>query len=275
MSGGIYRGIVCAHVPRMGRPEIVPEFQKGLVAGVIEMGEDIRADKPDVIIVCSTHYVSTFNWIASTVKRHKGYCVAMEAPDLLPGDYYDYKGDPELGYAIKNEITAAGFPCVENASEHYAWDYGTWVPVHYMDPDAEIPVSIVPVVLSADQNESFAAGQAVERACRKTGRRAVIAASTAFAHRLVRGPAAWPTDERKTADLKFIDMLLEGRLEEAWTWFPDYAKIVDAEMGGRSLAFMLGGLMATGAGRFETAQFGPYAQSSAAGNANVSLKVAA
>jgi 3,4-dihydroxyphenylacetate 2,3-dioxygenase len=260
MSGGIYRGIVCAHVPRMGRPEIVPEFQKGLVAGVIEMGEDIRADKPDVIIVCSTHYVSTFNWIASTVTRHKGYCVAMEAPDLLPGDYYDYKGDPELGHAIKDEITAAGFPCVENASEHYTWDYGTWVPVHYMDPDAAIPVSIVPVVLAADHQETFATGQAVERA---------------FAHRLVRGPAAWPTDERKEADLKFIDLMLEGRLDEAWAWFPEYAKIVDAEMGGRSLAFMLGGLMATGADKFETAQFGPYAQSSAAGNANVSLKVAA
>lgn len=275
MEGGIYRGIIVPHAPRMGKPELVPDFQKDIVAGIAAMGEDIRADKPDVMIVCSTHHVSTFNWIVSTVPEHKNRCVAMEAPDMISGEPYHYKGDPELGLAIKSEIEAGGFPCVENATPHYSWDYGTWVPVHYMDPEGAIPIIIVPVVQAADLKESYNVGEAIDRACRKTGRRAVFAASTALAHHLVRGPAEWPTEERRAADRVFIDSLLKGEIEAAWRGFEDYARLVVAEMGGRALATLLGGLAASQGGNFDTAQFGPYAQSSGSGNVNLSMTVAA
>jgi len=275
MNGGIYRGIVVPHAPRMGKPEIVPDFQKDIVAGIAAMGEDIRADKPDVMIVCSTHHVSTFNWIVSTVAAHKNHCVAMEAPDMISGELYDYQGDAELGMAIKSEIEVSGYPCVENASEYYAWDYGTWVPVHYMVPEGDIPIVIVPVVHAADLAESYKVGQAIDAACRKTGRRAVLVASSALAHHLVRGPAEWPTEERQAADRKFIELLLKGDIETAWNGFDDYARLVVAEMGGRALATLLGGLAASHGKKFDTAQFGPYAQSSGSGNANISMKVAA
>jgi len=275
MSGGIERGIVVAHVPRMGLPKIVPDFQKEMVAGLCELGEVIRADKPDVIIVNSTHYVSTFNWHVSTVDVHEGHCVAMEAPDLIGGEYYRYEGDPELGRAIQVEIQALGYPCVENSATHYSWDYATWVPVHYMDPDAVIPVVNMPVVLASDLEECYAVGQAIHRACQATGRRAVLAASSAFSHKVVRGPDQWPTKERQDADRAFIAKLLDGEIDAAWQGFAEYADFVAGEMGGRVLAWFLGGLAATGASRFETAQYGPYSQSSGSGNANVSLKVAA
>lgn len=275
MKAGIYRGIVVPHAPRMGKPEIVPDFQKDIVAGIAAMGEDIRADAPDAMIVCSTHHVSTFNWIVSTVPEHNNRCVAMEAPDMISGEPYHYQGDPELGLAIKREIEAGGYPCVENASPHYSWDYGTWVPVHYMDPQGTIPIIILPVVHAADLEESYNVGKAIDRACRKTGRRAVFAASSALTHHLVRGPAEWPTEGRQAADRKFIDMLLEGQIEAAWSGFEDYARAVVAEMGGRALATLLGGLAASQGSSFETAQFGPYAQSSGSGNVNLSIKVAA
>ncbi len=274
MTGGICRGIVVPHAPRLGRPEIVPDFAKDLVQGIVDMGEDIRKDKPDVVMVTSPHYVSTFNWHAATVERHEGYCVAQEAPDLLPGEHYSYRGDPGLGRAIKDEIAALGFPCVENASEHYSWDYGTWVPIHYMDPNSEIPVINIPVVLAADLEETFQVGQALHRACAKTGRRGLVAASSSFAHKLERGPEKWPSQERQDADHKFIGMLLEGRIADAWAGFADYAEFVVNEMGGRPIALLLGALTAAGATSWETAQFGPYGQSSASGNANVSLKAA-
>lgn len=275
MSGGLCRGIVVPHAPRLGLPEIVPDFARDLVAGIVAMGEDIRRDPPDAIIVNSTHYVSTFNWHASTVARHRGVCVAMEAPDLLGGQPYDYPGDAELGAAIVEEIRKLGHPAVPNDSEHYSWDYGTWVPVHYMDPEAAIPVVTMPVVLAADLEETYRVGQAIHRACAATGRRAVLAASSSFSHKLVRGPEQWPAEARIEADRRFIETLLAGRLDEAWRGFGDYAQFVVGEMGGRALALLLGGLAETGATRFETAQFGPYGQSSGSGNANVSLKLAA
>lgn len=274
MAGGIYRGIVVPHAPRLGLPKVIPDFAKDLVKGIVDMGADIRADTPDIMIVCSTHYVSTFNWHAATVARHEGYCVAQEAPDLIGGERYSYRGDPELGRAIKAEIEELGFPCIENDSEHYTWDYGTWVPVHHMDPNAELAIVTIPVVLAADLDETYRVGQALHRACRKTGRRGVAVASSSFAHKLVRGPDQWPSQERQDADQKMIGMLLDGKIAEAWDWFPEYADFVVGEMGGRALALMLGAISAADADKWETAQFGPYGQSSASGNANISLKAA-
>lgn len=275
MTGGIYRGIVVPHAPRLGKPEIVPDFGKGLVQGLIDMGEDVRKDTPDVMVICSTHYVSTFNWHVSTVEHHKGRCVAQEAPEMISGEPYDYPGDPALGEALFEEIGALGYPCVKNATPDYSWDYGTWVPVHYMDPEATIPIISIPVVLAADLEESYRVGQAVDTACRKLGRRAVVAASTSFTHKLVRGPAEWPTPERVEADKKFIDMLIDGKIGECWAWFPEYTDFVVGEMGGRALAFFLGAVSTIETDQWENAQFGPYGQSSASGNANVSLKAAA
>ena len=274
MAGGIYRGIIVPHAPRMGLPEIVPDFQKEVVQGIHDIGADVRADAPDVIVICSTHYVSTFNWHASTVARHQGHCVAMEAPEMIGGEPYDYPGDPELGQAIVDGITGRGFPCVPNDSTHYSWDYGTWVPVHYMDPDAGIPLVTIPVVLEADHEECFAVGEVIHEACVATGRRAIFAASTALSHKLVRNPPGWPREDRMAADAEFIGKLLEGRLTAAWDGFTEYAQFVVAEMYGRPLATFLGALMAAGIENWETKQFGPYAQSSGSGNVNVSLKAA-
>ncbi len=272
---GICQGIVVPHAPRLGRPEIVPDFARGLVDGLIEMGRDVIAAAPDVQIVCSTHYVSTFNWHASVVARHTGRCVAQEAPDMISGEPYDYPGDPELGRALKAELEAIGLPVIENAAEAYSWDYGTWVPVHYMDPAATVPMLNVPIVLAADLEETFKAGAAVHRACAKTGRRAAMVASTSFSHFLVRGPEQWPTQERQDADARFIGLLLDGKIAEAWEWFPDYAPFVVGEMQGKALAWLLGGLIEAGADKWQGKQYGPYGQSSGSGNANVLLKAAA
>ena len=132
-KGGIIRSVVAPHTPRMGVEAKAPDFVKEVIRGSLLMGEDIRADQPDVIVINSTHYVCTFNWYATTVKEHKGYCVAMEAPDLIDSQYYHYKGDPEMGQAIVDELKAFGYPANPNASETYAWDYGSWVPARYLE----------------------------------------------------------------------------------------------------------------------------------------------
>jgi 3,4-dihydroxyphenylacetate 2,3-dioxygenase len=275
MTGGIYRAVTVAHPPRMGIPERAPDFIKPLIQASLDLGKDILAEKPDVMIVQSTHYVSTFNWHATTQARHKGYCVAQEAPDLIGGEFYDYKGDPELAQRMRALIVEAKLPCVENATEHFSWDYGTWVPVHYMDPEAKIPVINVPVVLAADLDECYRIGELIHQACKDTGRRGVFVASTSLSHKLVRGPEQWPTPERLEADHKFIKLLMDGKIDEAWAGFKEYAEFTVGEMGGRVVATMLGALAASGAKRFDTAQFGPYGQSSGSGNVTLSLKPAA
>ena len=266
MSGGVIAAGVAPHTPRMGIEDAAPDFVRGVIKGQYEMGEALRREKPDVIVINSAHWVCTFNWYVTCQPAHAGRCVADEAPDLIPGIPYRYKGDPAYGAALVEEINALGYPCRPNESEHFKWDYGSWVPAHYLDPEAGVPVVLVGTVVSADLDESMAVGGAVRRAAEKSGRRVAFFASCSFTHKLVRGPEKWPSEERQALDRKFIAMLSEGKVGEAKRWFPEYTHAVVGEMGGRNIATMLGTL--DEARRYKGRQFGPYGQSSGSGNAN-------
>ncbi len=275
MAGSIIRSVITPHSPRMGVEETAPDFVRPLIEGARAMGAYLRDERPDVLIIHSTHWVCTFLWHVTCHPEHTGYAVADEAPGLIPGIPYRRTGDPELARAILGELGAAEIPNAPNESEHYAWDYGSWVPAHYLDPEGTIPVVLVGTVLLADLDECAKAGAAIRRAVEATGRRAVFVASTAFAHKLVRGPDRWPTEERQTLDHRFLDMLKTGRIAEARTWFPDYTKAVVGEMGGRAIATLLGTLGDDEDAKFEGRQFGPYGQSSASGNASISIRAIA
>lgn len=270
MSGIIATGVV-AHVPTLSRAEITPNFQRTLVDGERRLGERLRALKPDVWVVISTHWVSTFNWFATMQARHKGICVADEAPDLIPGMPYACPGDPEFAQALLDEWKSGNIPAQRNTTEHYTWDYGTCVPLSHLDPGGQMAVVAVPVVLMADLAECLRAGAAIHSAAKKIKRRTVVIASSALTHALVRGREQWPTPERIEADQRIIDMLKQGDIDAVIDAFPDYAKHGVVEMGGRAIATMLGATRALAAdqGQLAALQFGEYAQSSGSGNANL------
>ena len=95
MSGGLIASAVATHSPRMAIEETAPDFVRGLIAGSREMGEAVRGLDPDLIVLQSAHWVSTFNWYVTAHAVHEGVCMAEEAPDLIPGIPYRLPGDPD------------------------------------------------------------------------------------------------------------------------------------------------------------------------------------
>jgi 3,4-dihydroxyphenylacetate 2,3-dioxygenase len=272
-SAGVIAAAVVAHVPTLARAEITPDFQRTLVEGERALGAQLRALFPDLWVIASTHWVSTFNWFATCQTTHEGICVADEAPDLIPGLPYRYRGDAGFGVELVEEWKRAGLPAVPNVSTHYSWDYGSFVPLSHLDPQAQCAVVGVPVVLMADHAECMRAGAAIHATAKKLGRRAVFLASSALSHALVRGRHNMPTPERIEADRRLIGQLVDGDLDTVTAGFTDYSRMAVAEMGGRALATLLGVLKAMAADRTALAgrQYGDYAQSSGSGNANVVL----
>lgn len=269
---GIIAAAVVAHVPTLGRDEITPDFQRTLVAGEREMGAAVRrALRPELWVIASAHWVATFDWVVTCQAVHEGMCVADEAPNLIPGLPYRYRGDADFAAALIEELGRAGVPAVRNDSPHYGWDYGTYVPLKHLDPDAQVAVVGIPSVLMSDHAECLRAGAAVHATAKRLGRRAVFLASTAFAHTLVRGRHNMPTPERVAGDRAFIDKLKAGAVDDAIAGFGDYSRLVGAEMGGRPLATLLGvaRAMAGDGAQLAGRQYGEYAQSSASGNAVV------
>jgi aromatic ring-opening dioxygenase catalytic subunit (LigB family) len=273
MNAGIIAAAVVPHVPTLGLPENTPDFQLTLVEGERALGGALRELKPDLFVVNSSHWICTFGWYATCQSEHQGVCVADEAPDLIAGIAYKRKGDPAFAAALVDEWQARGIPGGRNDSPHYAWDYGSLVPLLHLDPDAEIPVVQIPTVIMADQAECMQAGRAVHAAAKRLGRRAVFLASSAFSHALVRGRHLKPAPEREALDQKFIELLKRGAAAEAAAWLPEYSRAVVAEMNGRPLAALLGTLQALDeeGAQLAGAQFGGYAQSSGSGNASVAI----
>ena len=271
MNPGLIAAAVVPHVPTLGLAENTPDFQQTLVEGERALGRALRELKPDLFVVNSSHWICTFGWYATCQSVHEGMCVADEAPDLIPGIPYRRKGDSEFASALVEAWQGLGVPGGRNDTPHYAWDYGSLVPLLHLDPDAEVPVVQMPTVILADQAECMKAGRAVHETAKRLGRRVVFLASSAFSHQLVRGRHLMPTPEREALDQRFIDQLKKGAIAEALAWLPEYSRAAVAEMNGKPLATMLGALQALVADGAKLAgkQFGGYAQSSGSGNANI------
>lgn len=273
MTGGIVMSAIASHTPRIGIEANAPDFLRGVIAGEYALGRAIQALEPDVIVLQSAHWVTTFTWYVTCQQRHQGICVSDELPDLIPGVPYDRPGDPEFGALLVDEIRHEGFLAGRNDTPHYKWDYGTFVPLQYLDPAQRIPVVTMGTCILADLDECYRVGTAVREAAAKSGKRVAFVASSALSHRLVRNPASWPTEEDQEQDQRFIAMLRDGRTNEARGFLAGYAERTLAEMGGRNIASMLGALDGLGADRLSGRQYGEYGPSSGAGHTNFGIRV--
>ena len=269
MSSGIIASVVAPHTPRIGIESSAPDFARGLIGGLRDLGEALSARKPDLIVLFSSHWVSTFNWYVTAQATHEGVCVADEAPDLIPGIPYRYPGHPGFAASLAEALRSGGIPCGLNESGHFRWDYGSLVPLQYLFPLGDLPVVLLPSVVCSDTGEARQVGQQVDAVARAAGQRVVFIASCALSHQVIRGPELWPSEAHQAMDHRLMDLVSESRAEEVIAYLPEFCQGAVAEMGGRPLSGHQGTLeamLARGAD-LKGAVFGPYTQSSGSGNA--------
>jgi 3,4-dihydroxyphenylacetate 2,3-dioxygenase len=275
MGTGIIGAALATHSPRMAAQE--PAFMAELMQGARAMGEHVRAARPDVLVLQSAHWQTTFHWYVTCHAHHEGHCVANEAPDIIPGTPYRRNGDAALAHAICDAAAATpalrGGICRRNESPHFVWDYGSLVPLLYMDPQGALPVVLLSTCMAATLDECMAMGAAIRAAAERSGRRVLFVASGALSHALTRTPHQWPTPERMDMDHRFVRLLQAGDLGTLRDWLPAFSREAVAEVGGRHLATLLGVLQ--GADTPLRGEAFGYGQSSGSGNANVLVRPAA
>ena len=71
------------HAPSLCHEDQVPDFQQSIVAGFKEVAKEISQIKPDVIVLVSCHWPSTFAHYVDCNPVHKGFLTAQEAPDMI------------------------------------------------------------------------------------------------------------------------------------------------------------------------------------------------
>jgi 3,4-dihydroxyphenylacetate 2,3-dioxygenase len=232
--------MVVPHVPSICHEDQAPDFQQGIIAGLKTVSKEIAEIKPDVVILVSCHWQSTFATYIDCTPVHKGFLTAQEAPDLIRDVPYHYPGDEELGNELVQAIKNANIPVEGVNDPHFVWDYGTVVPLRYLVPNEDIPVINISVTLCASLEEFHQMGLEITKALQKSGKKAVFVASGALSHNLVRGRHNMPTISEHALNKEFVDLLLNKDYQSAYQMLPQFSRIAKVEGGGLHLAMLLG-----------------------------------
>jgi 3,4-dihydroxyphenylacetate 2,3-dioxygenase len=278
--GSIAGVFLSVHTPRYCTLEaafegrLASEVFRPVRDGLVAQGRDVAEARLDVMAINSCHLITTFPTVVDGTPRHRGVLTAQEAPEIIHGVGYDYPGDYALAAALVARGKAKGHQSVLANDVHYPLDYGTVMPmVCYLDRAQRLPMVPISVCLSNDLDECFAWGRYLAQVARESAQRVGFVASGSVSHKLVRGPEPGPSAEDQALDHEFARLLAAGDYEKCWGWLPEYVHTVEAEMGGRHLAMMLGVLLESGQ-RFES-RVHAYGPSSGSGNYVISLLAAA
>ncbi len=240
------------HVPSLMLSEKL-EPLKGTRDGPIRslklLGERARERGADTFVVFDTHWISNFGFHINANPWHRGTYTSPEAPQMVNGVAYDFPGNPELADLIAAEAARTGPLALAHQVPTLPVEYGTIVPMHYMNKDRSFSVVPVasPVFASVDENKRF--GEAVRRAVGKSKSKVAILASGSLSHQLFPndqlGPEAWnriSSEFNRQMDLRVLDLWKERRYAEFCAMLPDYTRKCSGEALMTDTAMLFGAL---------------------------------
>lgn len=268
-----------SHVPSLmmseekGSP--LKAARQGAVAALRELGRRARERRVSTFVVFDTHWLSNFGYHINANSRHRGSFTSHEAPQMIQDLSYDLPGDSALGEAIAQAAGSAGLNVLAHKVASLGLEYGTIVPMHYMNPDGWARVVSVATPLFTSLEESRTLGEATRRAIEQSDQRAAVLASGSLSHRLwpnkKLGPDAWTSvasEFNRQVDLRVLELWQQRRYREFIDMLPDYATKCNGE-GGMADTIMLFAALGWDGYRGASEQLCEYFPSSGSGQVNV------
>jgi 3,4-dihydroxyphenylacetate 2,3-dioxygenase len=240
------------HVPSMMICEKPGPFhgrRDAAVDGHRELGRRMRALGVDTMVVFDTHWLVNTGYHVNSCERYRGIYSSNEFPHFINDMHYDIPGHAALGDAIARQATELG---VKTLSHHIAsldLEYGTLVPVHYMDPENAIRVVSIAAWCPWHLHEdSRVIGEAVRRAVEASSSRVALFASGSLSHRIHDNRAAEAGmftvsgEFYRQCDLHVLELWRQGRFDEFVPMLPEYARSCFGEGLMHDTAMLLGAL---------------------------------
>jgi 3,4-dihydroxyphenylacetate 2,3-dioxygenase len=271
------------HVPSMYLCEFPgPHFGKrdAAIAGHKEIDKRCRALGVDTIVVFDVHWQVNSEYHINCGPRFKGIYTSNELPHFIKNMPYDYPGNPALGHLIADVANEMGVKSRAHSDTTLDLEYGTLVPMRYMNSDQHYKVICVSGWCDwHDLKESERFGLAVRRAIedRYDGTVAVFASGSLSHHFADNGKAPEYAFKTYNAFLEQIDL----RVVELWErgehaividMLPMYAEKCWGE-GDMHDTAMLYGLLGGAAYKEKVEVVTPYFGSSGTGQINAIFPV--
>ncbi|RIX40489.1 MAG: 3,4-dihydroxyphenylacetate 2,3-dioxygenase [Rhodocyclales bacterium GT-UBC] len=271
------------HVPSMYLSELDGPHKgcrQAAIDGHKEIARRMRELNVDTIVVFDTHWLVNSGYHINCAPSWEGIYTSNELPHFIKNMPFSYEGSPALGHAIAEVATAAGVHTRAHDATSLALEYGTLVPMRYMNEDKRFKVvSISALCTVHDLADSIALGRAVRKAIEEKfeGNVAVLA-SGSLSHRFAQNGTAdqfmhkvW-TPFLESVDHHVVELWKKGDWKTFCGMLPEYAVKCHGEGMMHDTAMLLGVLGAEDyQGKAEVVT--PYFGSSGTGQINVVFPV--
>ena len=237
--GEIVGAGLVSHVPTIMLPrEIRLEINDGKEITLVDGMKRLKAEvfdrlRPDTVVVCDTHWESTFEHIVTAQETRHGHFTSHELPRGMAGIPYDMRGDPELAKALAAQAEGRDDTWIFASGDPYLpIFYGTVNVWSYLQGD-ERWVSIA--INQTGQTEDFLLlGELLRKAVQQVDRRVVVLASGGLSHRFFpfkelrhresSDASNIISPEAAEADQHVLELLEKGDHRGVIGFLPDYKK---------------------------------------------------
>jgi len=271
------------HVPSMYLSELGGPrkgTRQDAINGHIEIGRRCRELGVDTIVVFDTHWLVNANYHLNCAPHFKGTYTSNELPHFISNLPYEFPGNPALGRLLAKAASEMGVETLAHDATTLAPEYGTLVPMRYMNADQHFKVVSVSALCMAHYlNDSARLGWALRRAVEDhyDGTVAILA-SGSLCHRFAQNGLApefafkiW-SPFLEQLDRGVVQMWQQGRWADFCAMLPEYAAKGHGEGFMHDTAMLLGALgWSAYDGRAEVVT--PYFGASGTGQINVVLPV--
>jgi 3,4-dihydroxyphenylacetate 2,3-dioxygenase len=280
--GEIVGAGLVSHVPTIMLPEEIRlEINDGKEISLVDGLRQLKSEafdrlKPDTVVVCDTHWESTFEHIVSAQGRRKGFFTSHELPRGMSAIPYDMPGDPELARALAKQAEGRDDTWILASDDPYLPIFYGTVNIWTYLSGGERWISIA--INGTGQTDDFLLlGELLGKAVEQVDRRVIVLASGGLTHRffpfreLRRHESSdlsnIITPEAREADEKVLKLLAAGDHAGVIDWMPEYKRFGPEGKFGHYLIMVgaLGGSRCRAPGT----QYGEYEASVGTGQAHV------
>ena len=241
------------HVPSMYLSEMDGPHKgcrEAAINGHREISRRMRELGVDTVVVLDTHWLVNSGYHINCAPHFEGIYTSNELPHFIKNLPFEYDGNPALGHLIAEAATAAGVHTRAHDDTSLSPEYGTLVPMRYMNEDRHFRVvSIAALCTVHDLQDSATLGGALRRAVEEhyDGTVAILA-SGSLSHRFAQNGVADQSLHRlwspflEEFDHRVVEMWQRGEWETFTALLPEYAEKCHGEGFMHDTAMLLGAL---------------------------------
>ena len=271
------------HVPSMYLSELPGPrqgYRQAAIDGHKEISRRCRELGVDTLVVFDTHWLVNANYHINCAPHFKGTYTSNELPHFIANMEYEVPGNDVLGRLLAEECNRQGVETMAHDATSLGPEYGTLVPMRYMNADQHFKVvSVSALCTSHYLNDSARLGWAMRKAVEDhyDGTVAFLA-SGSLSHRFAQNGQAPDFADKvwspflETLDHRVVQMWENAEWDDFCTMLPEYAVKGHGEGFMHDTAMLLGALgWSKYDGKAEVVT--PYFGSSATGQINAIFPV--